>query len=86
MKQHAERFTPAALTLSIVTAALADGIPQSVPVRRALWLGAVSTVCLCVLSAPDLHGSDAPALLPPLFHKINPIKRRQNQQRQYAVR
>ena len=51
MKQHAERFTPAALTLSIVTAALADGIPQSVPVRRALWLGAVSTVCLCVLSA-----------------------------------
>ena len=51
MKQHAERFTPAALTLSIVTAALADGIPQSVPVRRALWLGAVSTVCLCILSA-----------------------------------
>lgn len=51
MKQHAERFTPAALTLSIVTAALADGIPQSVPVRRALWLGAVSMVCLCILSA-----------------------------------
>lgn len=51
MKQHAEHFTPAALTLSIVTAALADGIPQSVPARRALWLGAVSTVCLCVLSA-----------------------------------
>lgn len=51
MKRQTERFTPAALTLSIVTAALADGIPQSVPVRRALWLGAVSTVCLCVLSA-----------------------------------
>ena len=51
MKQHAERFTPAALTLSVVTAALADGIPQSIPVRRALWLGAVGTVCLCVLSA-----------------------------------
>ena len=51
MKQHTERFTPAALTLSVVTAALADGIPQSVPVRRALWLGAVSTVCLCILSA-----------------------------------
>ena len=51
MKQHAERFTPAALTLSVVTAALADGIPQGVPVRRALWLGAVSTVCLCILSA-----------------------------------
>lgn len=50
MKQHTERFTPAALTLSVVTAALADGIPQSVPVRRALWLGAGSTVCLCVLS------------------------------------
>ena len=50
MKQHAERFTPAALTLSVVTAALADGIPQSVPVRRALWLGAVSAVCLCILS------------------------------------
>ena len=49
MKQHTERFTPAALTLSVVTAALADGIPQSV--RRALWLGAVSTVCLCILSA-----------------------------------
>ena len=46
MKQHTERFTPAALTLSVVTAALADGIPQGVPVRRALWLGAVSTVCL----------------------------------------
>ena len=45
MKQHTERFTPAALTLSVVTAALADGIPQSVPVRRALWLGAASTVC-----------------------------------------
>ena len=44
MKQHTERFTPAALTISVVTAALADGIPQSVPVRRALWLGAVSTV------------------------------------------
>lgn len=51
MKQHAERFTPAALTISVVTAALADGIPQGVPVRRALWLGAVSTVCLCILSA-----------------------------------
>ena len=51
MKQHAERFTTAALTLSVVTAALADGIPQSVPVRRALWLGAASTVCLCILSA-----------------------------------
>ena len=50
MKQHAERFTPAALTLSVVTAALADGIPQGVPVRRALWLGAVSMVCLCILS------------------------------------
>lgn len=34
MKQHTERFTPAALTLSVVTAALADGIPQGVPVRR----------------------------------------------------
>ena len=51
MKQHTEHFTPAALTLSVLTAALADGIPQSVPVRRALWLGAVSTVCLCILSA-----------------------------------
>ena len=51
MKQHAERFTPVALTLSVVTAALADGIPQGVPVRRALWLGAGSTVCLCILSA-----------------------------------
>ena len=50
MKQHAERFTPAALTLSVVTAALADGIPHGVPVRRALWLGAVSAVCLCILS------------------------------------
>ena len=51
MKQQTERFTPAALTLSVVTAALADGIPQGIPVRRALWLGAVSTVCLCILSA-----------------------------------
>ena len=51
MKQQTERFTPAALTLSLVTAALADGIPQSVPVRRALWLGVVSAVCLCILSA-----------------------------------
>lgn len=51
MKQQAGYFTPAALTLSVVTAALADGIPQGVPVRRALWLGAVSTVCLCILSA-----------------------------------
>ena len=51
MKQQTERFTPAALTLSVVTAVLADGIPQGVPVRRALWLGAVSTVCLCSLSA-----------------------------------
>lgn len=49
MKQQTERFTPAALTLSLVTAALADGIPQSVPVRRALWLGVVSAVCLCIL-------------------------------------
>ena len=51
MKQQTERFTPAALTLSVVTAALADGIPQGVPVRRALWLCAVSAVCLCILSA-----------------------------------
>ena len=51
MKQQTERFTPAALTLSVVTAALADGIPQSVSVCRALWLGAVSAVCLCILSA-----------------------------------
>ena len=51
MKQQTERFTPAALTLSVVTAALADGIPQGVPVRRALWLGAISAVCLCLLSA-----------------------------------
>lgn len=51
MKRQTERFTPAALTLSVVTAALADGIPQGVPVRRALWLGAVGTVCLCILSA-----------------------------------
>ena len=51
MKQQAGYFTPAALTLSVVTAALADGIPQGVPVRRTLWLGAVSTVCLCILSA-----------------------------------
>ena len=51
MKQQIERFTPAALTLSVVTAALADGIPQGVPVRRALWLGAFSAVCLCILSA-----------------------------------
>ena len=29
MKQQTERFTPAALTLSVVTAALADGIPQA---------------------------------------------------------
>ena len=33
MKQQAGYFTPAALTLSVVTAALADGIPQGVPVR-----------------------------------------------------
>ena len=51
MKQQTEHFTPAALTLSVVTAALADGIPQGVPVRRALWLGAVGAVCLCILSA-----------------------------------
>ena len=51
MKQQTEHFTPAALTLSIVTAALADGIPQGVPLRRALWLGAGSMVCLCILSA-----------------------------------
>ena len=51
MKQQTERFTPAALTLSVVMAALADAIPQGVPVRRALWLGGVSTVCLCILSA-----------------------------------
>lgn len=51
MKQQTERFTPAALTLSVVTAALADAIPQGVPVRRALWLGGASTVCLCILSA-----------------------------------
>ena len=51
MKQRTERFTPAALTLGVVTAALADAIPQGVPVRRALWLGGVSTVCLCILSA-----------------------------------
>ena len=51
MKQHSECFPPAALTLSGVTAALADGIPQGVPVRRALWLGAFSAVCLCILSA-----------------------------------
>ena len=51
MKQQTERFTPAALTLGVVTAALADAIPQGVPVRRALWLSGVSTVCLCILSA-----------------------------------
>ena len=50
MKQQTERFTPAALTLSVVSAALADGIPQGIPVRLALWLGAVGTVCLCLLS------------------------------------
>ena len=30
MKQHTEHFTPAALTLSIVTAALVDGVPQTI--------------------------------------------------------
>ena len=44
-------FYPGGVDLSLVTAALADGIPQSVPVRRALWLGVVSAVCLCILSA-----------------------------------
>ena len=50
MKQQTERFTPAALTLSVVTAALADGIPQGVPLRQALGMGVVCTACLCVLS------------------------------------
>ena len=52
MKQQTEYFTPAALNLSVVTAALADGIPQGVPVRRALWLGAVGTVLLAGLAGP----------------------------------
>lgn len=43
------------------------------------WVG------LRVLSAPELHGLDAAALLPPLFDEINAVKHRQDQQRQYAV-
>ena len=40
---------------------------------------------LRVLSAPDLHGPDAAALLPPQLAQINAVKHRQNQQRQQAV-
>lgn len=50
MKQ-AQTFTPAALTLSVLTAVLAESIPQGVPVRRALAMGALSAVALCILSA-----------------------------------
>lgn len=49
MKQE-QRFTPAALTLSVLTAVLAESIPQGVPVRRALAAGALSAAALCVLS------------------------------------
>ncbi len=52
MKQQAGAFTPASLTLSVVTAAVAESsIPQGIPVRRAMGMGAVSAVCLCILSA-----------------------------------
>ena len=42
-------------------------------------------VGLRVLSAPDLYGLDAAALLPPLFEKINSVKHCQDNQRRYAV-
>ena len=42
-------------------------------------------VGLSVLSAPDLYGSDAATLLPPLLHKINTVKHCQDNQRRYAV-
>ena len=50
MKQHA-RFTPAALALSVETAVLAESIPQGIPVRRALWAGALGAAALCLLAA-----------------------------------
>lgn len=46
-----QKFTPAALSLSVLTAVLAEGIPQGVPVRRALAEGLLSAGMLCILSA-----------------------------------
>lgn len=50
MKQT-QKFTPAALTLSVLTAVLAESVPQSISVRRALGTGALGAGCLCILSA-----------------------------------
>lgn len=48
--KRAQKFTPAALSLSVLTAALAESIPQGAPVRRALAMGALSAAVLCILS------------------------------------
>lgn len=50
MKQ-AQRFTPAALALSVQTAVLAESIPQGISVRRALLTGLLGAAMLCILSA-----------------------------------
>ena len=50
MKQT-QKFTPAALTLSVLTAVLAENIPQGIPVRKALLTGLAGAVILWLLSA-----------------------------------
>ena len=49
MKQT-EKFTPAALALSVQTAVLAESIPQGMPLRKALLTGLLGAVVLCILS------------------------------------
>lgn len=50
MKQT-QTFTPAALALSVLTAVLAEGVPQEMPFRKALCTGLLGAAALCVLSA-----------------------------------
>lgn len=50
MKQ-AQKFTPAALSLSVLTAVLAESIPQGISARWALAAGLLGAAALCALSA-----------------------------------
>mgnify|MGYP007132884426 CR=1 FL=1 len=53
-------FTPAALTLSVLTAVLAEQVPQGVSVRSALWAGAAGAAALCLLSALSMAAWQIP--------------------------
>lgn len=53
-------FTPVALTLSVLTAVLAEQVPQGISVRSALWAGAAGAAALCLLSALSMAAWQIP--------------------------